>query len=144
MGKIKLSFSRRDPAVVIKEIAVQNERLVYAIITDKKLKYPKGRSSVVYFGKTGKGIERIAKSAEFRSKQIFKCRGVKEFSVIIIKCKNPTNNIIDNLENVFLVTFREKYGRLPLCNKNVRKLNKEIEFDLFRRKRIEEIIRDLE
>src|SRR5207247_9671411 len=40
-----------------------HKKLVYVILTDRKYRYPKGRSRVVYVGTTKNGFDRVAQSA---------------------------------------------------------------------------------
>jgi hypothetical protein len=47
----------------VTRVAARHVKLVYVIVADKRLKYPRGRSGIVYIGTTRNGFSRVAQSA---------------------------------------------------------------------------------
>ena len=63
----------------------QTNRMVYILTAKKPLKYPNGRSRIIYIGTTGKGTRRPATSAVDKASEAFgTLRGVKEIEVYIV------------------------------------------------------------
>lgn len=59
-----------NPAVTITRTATKSTELVYIAVANKPVKYPEGRSKIVYIGTTKNGAERIAASAAAKAKDI--------------------------------------------------------------------------
>ena len=141
--KLHISLNRRL-AMHVTKVSVGKNKLVYAILADKKVSYPSGRSRVVYIGTTKKGIGRIARSAAARAKDILDIHGVQEFTVRVITC-HPRKSVKTwlKLERAVLLVFKDIYGKAPRCNKQGNRMKERDEFKYFRRKRIERILDDL-
>ena len=146
MAKKRLSISlRKGYALQISREAVRKKKVVYVIVVGRKLRYPYGRSSVVYIGTTKKGLARIAGSAAHRAFDVLKIHGVKEFWVRVLSCQSRRGmKAWDKLERALLLGFREKYGEVPKCNTQGVRIREKDEFQYFSRSRIRRILTDLE
>lgn len=133
------------PAMTVRRVALEHERLVYVICADRKLRYENGKySHIAYIGTTKKGLARVAGSAAYRAEDILWSRGVQSFDVRLVTC--PGSNGIRSwcrLERAMIIAFREMFGEIPLCNVQGSGFEEHREFITFRRSRIDQIIRDL-
>lgn len=142
-NRLKISL-KRGSAMTVNRIAIGNERLVYAICADRKIKYPFGESPVVYFGTTEKGVNRIATSAAYRAPQVLEMHGVKSLDVRIVTCRARQGiKSWKLLERALLLGFRERFGAVPVCNSKGAKMRETREFDVFSRDRIRQVVADL-
>jgi hypothetical protein len=129
---------------VVTRVSVGDDRLVYAMVADKKLKYPAGRSRVAYIGTTKKGIFRITSSIAERANSILKRHGVESFEVRIITCHRRKHvKMWYRLEHAFLLAFRGTYGAPPKCNDPTDGKTAGTVFNLFSTARIKRILEDL-
>ena len=136
---------KKKHAMQVSRVSIGNKKLVYVIIASKSLKYPWGRSHVAYIGTTKKGMARIAQSAAARAEDVLSLHGVKDFHVRILTCApRPNVKTWVKLERALLLTFRNKYGALPMCNSMGKKMKQTDEFDRFNRKRLENCLEALE
>lgn len=132
------------PAMTVNRVAIGDLKLVYVACANKLVKYPDGRSPVVYIGTTQNGISRLAASAAYRSEHILNTHGVTSFDVRIVTCRVRQNvRTWVKLEEAFLIAFREKYGSVPLCNTKGKRMEEGIHFQLFARKRVDAILDSL-
>jgi hypothetical protein len=119
-------------------------KLVYAILAQKALWYPWGRSKVVYIGTTKHGMTRIAQSAASRADQVLSIYGVRKFDVRILTCASwPNVKTWVKLERALLIVFRRRYGALPKCNKVGKYAKPRDEFRYFRQERLERLLEEL-
>lgn len=108
---------RPGDALRATRVFLKDAKLVYVILADKKLKYPKGKSRIAYIGTTKKGGVRVAASAAERGEQVLGLHGVREFTVRILSARPRQNvKIWYKLEHALLWSFKETYGRVPKCN----------------------------
>jgi len=129
----------------VSRIAVGDLRLVYVICANRLIKYATGKSPIAYIGTTEKGVDRIAQSAAYRSYDILWRHGISAFDVRIVTC--PPRRGIKTwrlLERAMLLAFRDKYGEIPICNKVGTGFSEHNEFRVFARRRITQILYDLE
>ena len=136
---------KKAPALTVRRVALEHERLVYVICADRKLRYKNGAySHIAYIGTTKKGIARVAGSAAFRAQEVLWSHGVQSFDVRLVTCRGR-NGIRSwcRLERAMLIAFREMFGTVPLCNVQGSGFVEDREFVTFRRSRIDQIIRDL-
>jgi hypothetical protein len=135
---------RREHALEATRVSIRNEKLVYVLVTDKALKYPKGKSRVAYIGTTRNGASRIAQSVAVRSYEILKIRGVRRLQARIVTCV-PRKHVQTwrKLERALLLVFRKEYGEPPWCNTQGKGLRERDEFTYFRRSRIRSILDEL-
>jgi hypothetical protein len=83
-------------------------------IADKRIRYPEGRSRIVYIGTTKRGARRVAQSIASRADKILTMRGVRSFHARMVTCR-PRRNVKTwfLLKRALLVAFRERYGAVP-------------------------------
>lgn len=135
---------KKKPAMQVGRVSVGKKKLVYAIIACRPQKYPWGRSRVVYIGTTKKGVDRIAQSAAARAKAVLSLHGVRDFVVRIVTCApRPNVKTWVKLERALLLTFRNKYGKLPVCNTVGKRIKQRDDFYYFKRERLEDILEAL-
>lgn len=59
------------PAMTVRRVALDHERLVHVICADRKLRYANGKfSHIAYIGTTKKGLARVAGSAAYHAEDI--------------------------------------------------------------------------
>ena len=145
MAKKRLTVSLNPKVLLqVNRVHIGQNKLVYVLLTDKKLKYPWGRTSVVYIGTTKKGLARVASSAAYRAEEILSQYGVRTCSARVITCKRrPNVQTWRKLERAMLLSFREMYGTVPKFNSQGKRIAERDEFDYFTRSRIRQILRDL-
>jgi hypothetical protein len=143
MARLHISLKRRA-AIHVEKISVGNQKLVYVLLADKKIRYDKGRSRIVYIGTTKNGIDRVAQSVAARADKIFQQWGVTEFDARIVTCgARQRVKTWHKLERALLLTFRATYGRVPLCNVIGHGLTERDEFQIFSKKRLRGVVEDL-
>jgi hypothetical protein len=135
---------KRDPALTATRIAIGKSKLVYLLVTDKRLRYSKGRSRIAYIGTTKRGIGRVAGSAAHRAADILALRGVRSFTARIVTCP-PRQKIATwtKMERALLITFRERFGDVPHCNSHGKKMRPRDVFQFFQKRRLLTIIDEL-
>lgn len=129
---------RRREAMRVSRVALGAPKLVYVIVTDKKLRYRDGRSRIAYVGTTKNGMTRLAQSAASRTDDILRRRGVESFRVHVVTCRKRRNvKTWRKLERALLLAFRDKYGQVPVCNVHGKRMVERNEFEYFARSRID-------
>jgi hypothetical protein len=144
MTRLRISSSHRE-FLTVERIHSGKLRLVYVICADRKINYKSGRSRIAYIGTTKDGIHRMAASAAWRSHVVFKkVRGCERFTVHVVTC-TPRQHIESwrKLENALLLTFKDAFGEVPLCNVKGKRQNWGAEKELFRYTRLKTVIEDL-
>jgi hypothetical protein len=141
--RIKLSL-KRDHAIQATRVSIGNLKLVYVLISDKRLKYKNGKSRIAYIGTTRKGAARIAQSVAARAEKILSTKGVRSFHARIVTCR-PRKKVKTwlKLERALLIQFKAIYGEVPRCNthgKNMKPIN---EFNMFAERGIRNVIEEL-
>ena len=140
---LRISLKQRE-AISVDRITVGKLKLAYIICADRKIRYEKMRSRIVYIGTTKNGISRVAQSAASRSDKVLGLRGVGRFTVHIVTC-TPRRNVKSwhKLERALLLTFKEMFGQVPTCNTHGKNTRWKGEEELFRKKRLRQVIEDL-
>lgn len=135
---------KKKPAFTVSRVSIGDDRLVYVMVADQKMKYANGRSRIVYIGTTRNGVFRLTSSIAERAEDILLEHGVESFDVRVVTC-HPRQGVKmwHRLEQAMLVVFREQYGESPLCNNDNAGKNAGRVFDFFARARIERILEDL-
>lgn len=138
--RLKVSLKPK-PALTMRRVALDHERLVYVICADRKLKYPNGYSQIAYIGTTKNGISRVASSAAYRSWDVLWSHGVQSLDVRIVTCR-PRQGFKSwlKLERALILAFREKFGEPPMCNVQGRAMKLRDEFDRFSFERLNRIL----
>jgi hypothetical protein len=134
----------KGAAITVRRVSTKVQRLVYIMITDKKQRYSKGRSRIVYIGTTSRGINRMTSSVAFRADTILLLHGVDEFSVHVVTCK-PRQHVKSwhKLERALILIFREMYGEVPTCNSHGKKIKETDEYNYFSKQRLQTIVENL-
>jgi hypothetical protein len=132
---------KTNPAMTMRRVALQHEKLVYVICADRKLRYESGYSMIAYIGTTKNGVSRVAASAAYRASDVLWARGVQSFDVRIVTCR-PRQGFKSwrKLERAMILAFRQKFGEPPLCNIQGRQMRLGDEFDRFSFARLSRII----
>lgn len=108
----------RSPTIRVSADGMEHDQLVYAMVADRKQKYPGGRSRIVYIGRTEKGVKRLASSAAERAKPILALWGVGKFWVhVFTSPRRQRIQMRKELERALLKQFKIMYGEVPLLNK---------------------------
>ncbi len=137
-----------DPVLSATVSATDFDELVYLLVANRPYKYDKGSSRIVYVGTTTAGMWRVLSSA---SEKIHNGRGelhgFRRLDAYIIWSstrKGPKSykkkKIYKLLERAVLISFREKYGSVPILNKQGKNIEAEFEFDVFFQSRIDTIV----
>jgi hypothetical protein len=136
---------QRGAAMQVTRVSVGSKKLVYLIVVPRALKYPWGRSHIVYVGTTKKGLSRITQSVAARAEDVLGRYGVKEFSVRVIVC-GPRRRVRTwyKLESALVLAFRHRYGNVPILNGTFHKKRITDEFEYFSRNRIDGLIAKFE
>jgi hypothetical protein len=138
----KLNVSPKSEILRITRINLTSERLVYVLVANKQFSYTHGKSPIVYIGTTRKGIKRIAESAAHHADDILGRHGITELSARVITSRGR-KHVKTRLERAMLLSFREKYGRVPELNKSGKKIQEKDEFKYFSHTAIRNIIEKL-
>jgi hypothetical protein len=142
-GFLKVSLNRRH-AIEVTRIAVGDQKLVYVLTANRKLRYHHAKSCVAYIGTTKRGIRRVASSAASHAEDILAEYGVKQITARIITCKaRPNVKTWVKLERALLLVFREMYGEVPAFNKQGHKIKETDEFEYFKRDKLRKILSDI-
>lgn len=143
LRRIRLSL-RRDEALRATRVSVGKQKLVYVLIADKRLKYPRGKSRIAYIGTTKKGVARVAQSVAFHADDILATRGVRTFHARIVTC-NPRQNVKTwrKLERALILCFREKFGQIPVRNTQGKNIKATDELTYFAPRAVMNIIEEL-
>jgi hypothetical protein len=139
--KLTIRTSKRY-AIKITRSAFKADRLVYVAVANKKLKYPHGKSRIVYIGTTKAGASRIANSAAYRATDLLELYGVNELSFFIITC--ATRQAVQTwrkLESGLILAFKYLYGEPPKCNTKGKNQKWKDELEYFTRNRLEAVIK---
>jgi hypothetical protein len=141
--RLRVSLKRQS-ALHINRIALNDAKLVYVICANKAIRYQNGRSPIAYIGTTQNGIDRVAPSAAGRAYDILGEHGITALDVRIVTT-TPRQRIKSwkVLERAMLLQFREMFGEVPFCNTVGKGMKESNEFDIFARDRIRQIIADL-
>lgn len=141
--RLRISL-KKSPAITIRRVALDHEKLVYVLCADRKLKYPSGYSQIAYIGTTKKGINRIIQSSAYRSKDVLWKHGVQSFDVRIVTCmaRQGFKSWV-KLERALIITFREMFGEIPLCNVQGKNTKLADEYERFAEDRLKRIIETL-
>jgi len=142
-NKLRVSL-KPDEALRATRVSIGKDKLVYVLVANKRIKYAKGRSHIVYIGTTKKGVARVAQSAAAHAEAILNLHGVRSFQARIITC-GPRQNVETwkKLERCLLLFFRDEHGEVPRFNSHGKRMKETDEFVYFAKSRIATIMKDL-
>jgi len=128
-----VSLSRGTALYADRSLLAGGNKLVYVLMADKKIRYPEGRSRIVYVGTTKNGSSRVAESVAWQAEKILRLRGVLSLDARVLTCR-PRQNVKTwlVLEKALLIAFREKFGEVPRCNIHGKGIKAPITFLTFR------------
>lgn len=132
---------RRPAALIINRVAFRDQKLVYVARANKKFPYPWGRSRIVYFGTTKKGVRRIASSAAWKGADVLFAYGVKQLELIVVICgKTQGVETWKKLERALIIRFRERFGAPPEANNTGHNMRWRDERNYFTDKKLDKLI----
>jgi len=131
--------------MTVTRLGVRTNCLVYALVADRKVKYPDGRSGIAYIGTTSRGINRFARSVAIQSDDILGLHGVQSFRVAIVTytIRPGVRRPWHKLERALLLSFRERYGQVPVLNRTGMRMKETNEFEYFSRRHMERILEEI-
>jgi hypothetical protein len=128
-------------ALQVHRLAIKVDKLVYVLLTNKKLKYRYGRCRVAYIGTTKKGARRIMQSAANKAGNLLEQYGIKTLEAHIVTCQQrPGVETWKKLERALLLEFRSHFGEVPKGNNQGQRIRERDEFRYFQRTRIRSIV----
>ena len=108
----------REPAITISRTAYAASELVYIASANKLIRYEHGTSQIAYIGTTKNGVRRIAASAAWKAEDILSRRGVNTLEFYLVASpRHGKHTTYLKLERALLLRFRERYGSVPIANK---------------------------
>ncbi len=138
--KLRIKF-RLEPVISITRRAFEKKKLVYLARANRRLKYPWGKSRIVYIGTTEVGAGRIASSAVWKGADLLFDRGVKHLDLHVVACRRIQNvESWKKLEKALLIKFRERFGAVPRANTRGKFMHWDDEKNYFADKKLEEVI----
>lgn len=134
----------KGSAITVRRVSTKVDKLVYIMSADKKQNYAKGRSRIVYIGTTSRGINRMTSSVAARAATILGLHGTDEFNVHVVTCKARQRiKTWHKLERALILTFRDLFGEVPVCNSHGKKMKLTDEYQLFSKGRLKTVVEDL-
>jgi len=116
--RAKIAGGDKDPALTLTQIAVRVEKLAYVLAANRAQNYGRKKSRIVYIGTTKKGVDRIAGSIAAKARGALDLHGVTTVEAHVYSCRARRGKMMWRvLERGLLLSFRERYGCLPLFNK---------------------------
>ena len=110
MAKLRVK-KHNGIALEVHRLVISADKLVYVLLTNKKLKYMYGRSHVAYIGTTKKGVTRIMQSAANKAGELFELHGIKTLEAHIVTCqRRQAVQTWKKLERALLLEFRSRFG----------------------------------
>lgn len=143
--KLHLSLSR-TPVMTLGRAALGADRLVYILAANRPVKYPRGRSRIVYIGTTKRGARRVASSVAHRAEGLFEGRGMRTVNAHLLTYtrRSGAQKLWLKLERALLFMFKYEYGTIPLLNRMGRHFWPGKEFAHFSKKTLLKRIRAFE
>lgn len=116
--------------------ALGADRLVYVLTVNKPVKYPRGRSRIVYIGTTKRGARRVASSVAHRAGALLERSGLTTVDAYLLTYtgRPGARSMWAKLERALLFMFKYEYGDIPLANKVGRNIWPGKEFRYFTRR----------
>lgn len=143
--KLLLSLSR-EPVMTLGRAALGADRLVFFIAANRPIKYPRGRSRIVYIGTTKRAVRRIASSVAHRAEELFSRPGVRTIDAYLLTYTRRVGpqKVWLTLERAMLFMFKYEYGDIPILNRLGRRVWPVEEFSYFSRQALLKRIREFE
>lgn len=158
--KMNVRCDSIHPAMTIEWNGAWDQKLVYVLRADKRIrrykggknneprKYKNGGSRIIYVGETSVGeakMFRPAYSAVRKGERAFhEISGVRRIEIHLVTAKKRKGvKIWEKLERGMLAVFKEEYGQLPCYNKHGKGFRAEDVEAYFTRSRLKSVIDDL-
>ncbi len=143
--KSQLSLSKTS-VMTLSRGALGADRLVYILAANKPIKYPQGRSRIVYVGTTKRGVRRVASSVAHRAEGILGRPGLKtvDAHLLTYSGRPGAQRLWAKLERAMLFIFKYEYGDIPILNKVGRNIWPGTEFKFFSRRALLKCIREFD
>lgn len=139
MPKRRSSVRLKGKTLHADRIAIGEESFVYVFVANRPYAYKPGKdgkSRIVYMGTASRGLRRVVDSVFDRSQTIFGW-GTHSFDAYILTCRSRQHvQMWRKLERALLLAFKEKYGRTPKANADVKKMGGANAFRYFSKRRI--------
>jgi hypothetical protein len=147
--KTKIRFDAANPALTIQRSKHWKPRMVYILRADKRIKYARGRSRIVYIGETTRGARRAGTSAVLKAMSAFgmgkqkdALHGVRRIDAYPLTFnRRQSVKMWEKLELALLKTFRKMHNELPRYNKKGPR--KRFSNKFFREKGLENVLAQL-
>jgi hypothetical protein len=136
----------RSAVMTVTRKVLGHNKVVYLLIANRPVKYPRGKSRIAYIGTTSKGLARVATSVAYRAQDILSGYGLSSMQVYIVTC--PPQRKVRTwvlLERALIYQFVQHFWEPPKCNsqgknfKWTRKLDR-----LFNKKIIDAILTEFD
>lgn len=143
--KSYLSLSRA-PVMTLGRGALGADRLVYILAANKPVKYPRGRSRIVYIGTTKRGVRRVASSVASRAEGLLGRPGLRtvDAHLLTYSGRPGAQKLWAKLERAMLFIFKYEYGDIPILNRVGRNIWPGKEFKYFSRRALHKRIREFD
>lgn len=131
----RIRFPSGEALITVQRVPGEFAEVVYVITANKQVIYARGRSRVIYVGRTEAGLQRLCTSAAIRGGKAFsQKRGIRAIKVWPLTwAQGEDVGTAKILERAFLLRFREIHGQIPILNKQGVRMRERDEFDHFRR-----------
>lgn len=140
MAKLRVK-KHQGIALEVHRLAIRTDKLVYVLLTNKKLKYRFGSSRIAYIGTTKKGARRIMQSAANKAGELLELHGINTLEAHIVTCQRRQGvETWRKLERALLLEFRSQFGDVPEGNSQGQGIRELDEFRYFQRGRIRQIV----
>jgi hypothetical protein len=147
MAKTTLNLSlSRKPVMTLERSALKGDRVVYLLAANKPIKYPRGRSRIVYIGTTRRGVRRVASSVAHHAERVMARPGIRAVHAHLLRYTRRAGpwRAWMKLERAILFMFQYEYGGIPILNKVGLNFWPGEEFKYFSRKTLVKRIREFE
>lgn len=126
--------------------ALGADRLVYILAANKPVKYPRGRSRIVYIGTTKRGVRRVASSVASRAEGLLGRPGLRtvDAHLLTYSGRPGAQKLWAKLERAMLFIFKYEYGDIPILNRVGRNIWPGKEFKYFSRRALHKRIREFD
>jgi len=133
-----------EPVLTVESGVTSKKEVVYLLVSNRPERYPRGRSRIVYVGRTRNGIKRIAASAANKiTEALENLRGVRRLRAFIV-WTNPLakerRHLPYVLERAILLSFRQEFGTVPRLNRQGIRIRIKDEFAYFRERAVHRIV----
>jgi hypothetical protein len=116
--RAKIAGGDEAPALTLTQASIRVEKLAYVLVVNRAQKYGRKKSHIVYIGTTKKGVDRIAGSIAAKAREALEFHGVNSVEAFVYSCRARRGTTMwQILERGLLLSFRERYGCLPIFNK---------------------------